>query len=145
MRVNISSVLGRRPAPSNGAYSATKSALIGLTDAFRIEMEPYDVRVASVLPGLTETEFFDTVQGRDQHADTSIRLLHKRMAPEDVARRVVCLIGKKRREMVFTVGGRSLIWLNKYLPRLADFLMHKYYDSLSRQLTKLDLDPRVPR
>ena len=132
---NISSVLGRRAAPFNGAYSATKSALVGLTDAFRIEMAPYDVRVTSVLPGLTETAFFDAAQGGNRHAHTSIKFLHKRMAPEDVARRVGRFIGKKRREIVFTAGGRSLIWLNKYLPRLADSLMHKYYASLPQSDT----------
>jgi NAD(P)-dependent dehydrogenase (short-subunit alcohol dehydrogenase family) len=53
--VNIGSVLGRLAIPFMGAYSATKFALEGLTDAFRIELRPWGVHVSLIEPGPVAT------------------------------------------------------------------------------------------
>src|SRR5262247_2224943 len=53
--VNIGSVLGRLAIPHMGAYSATKFALEGLTDAFRIELHPWGIHVSLIEPGPVET------------------------------------------------------------------------------------------
>ena len=53
--VNIGSVLGRLAIPLMGAYSATKFALEGLTDAFRIELHPWGIHVSLIEPGPVET------------------------------------------------------------------------------------------
>src|SRR5499426_1355326 len=53
--VNIGSVLGRLAIPLMGAYSATKFALEGLTDAFRIELRPWGIRVSLIEPGPVAT------------------------------------------------------------------------------------------
>jgi len=55
--VNVSSVNGIRPAPFQGIYSVSKSALIALTKAFAKELAPYKIRVNALLPGLTDTKF----------------------------------------------------------------------------------------
>src|SRR4051812_8778467 len=55
--VNISSVSGRIPAPLLGAYHASKYALEALSDALRMELEPFGIRVAIVEPGTIRTEF----------------------------------------------------------------------------------------
>lgn len=41
--------------PGIAVYSATKHAVKGLTEALAIELKPFDVRVADVLPGLIDT------------------------------------------------------------------------------------------
>src|SRR5215510_5621226 len=53
--VNIGSVLGRLAIPLMGAYSASKFALEGLTDAFRIELRPWGIRVSLIEPGPVAT------------------------------------------------------------------------------------------
>jgi NAD(P)-dependent dehydrogenase (short-subunit alcohol dehydrogenase family) len=53
--VNIGSVLGRLAIPFMGAYSASKFALEGLTDAFRIELRPWGVHVSLIEPGPVAT------------------------------------------------------------------------------------------
>src|SRR5262249_6286022 len=53
--VNIGSVLGRLAIPLMGAYSASKFALEGLTDAFRIELSPWGIRVSLIEPGPVAT------------------------------------------------------------------------------------------
>ena len=54
--VNISSVAGLRGSPGAIAYSATKWALRGMTQAAAIEFAPRGIRVNSVHPGPIDTE-----------------------------------------------------------------------------------------
>jgi NAD(P)-dependent dehydrogenase (short-subunit alcohol dehydrogenase family) len=53
--VNIGSLAGRRGIPPLGGYSATKFALVGLTEALRVELFGSGVRVSLVMPGVVET------------------------------------------------------------------------------------------
>jgi uncharacterized protein len=56
--VNVSSVSGRIARPQAGAYSASKFALAGWSDALYAEEAPHGVHVGLVLPGYVETEGF---------------------------------------------------------------------------------------
>lgn len=53
--VNISSIGGRIAVPHLAPYSASKFALVGLSDAVRAELEPDGIRVTTVTPGLMRT------------------------------------------------------------------------------------------
>ncbi|MFH1011459.1 MAG: SDR family oxidoreductase, partial [bacterium] len=55
--VNISSIVGKISLPLGGVYSASKFAVEGLTDALRIEVAPFGIRVILILPGPIRTEF----------------------------------------------------------------------------------------
>jgi NADP-dependent 3-hydroxy acid dehydrogenase YdfG len=70
---NVSSVIGKRGTPLNGAYCATKFAVAGLTESMRVELAAWNVRVTLVCPGLTDTEFFDHVRGAEENGDAENR------------------------------------------------------------------------
>jgi uncharacterized protein len=53
--VNIGSLAGRRGMPPLGGYSATKFALVGLTEALRVELFGTGVHVSLVMPGVVDT------------------------------------------------------------------------------------------
>jgi uncharacterized protein len=53
--VNIGSLAGRRGMPLLGGYSATKFALVGLTEALRVELFGTGIRVVLVMPGVVDT------------------------------------------------------------------------------------------
>jgi NAD(P)-dependent dehydrogenase (short-subunit alcohol dehydrogenase family) len=53
--VNISSIGGRIALPHLAPYSASKFALVGLSDAVRAEVEADGIRVTTVAPGLMRT------------------------------------------------------------------------------------------
>jgi NAD(P)-dependent dehydrogenase (short-subunit alcohol dehydrogenase family) len=53
--VNISSISGRIASSPLTAYSASKFALEALTESLAQEMKPFNVRVAIVEPGITDT------------------------------------------------------------------------------------------
>jgi short-subunit dehydrogenase len=56
--VNVSSTAGRVSRPGSGAYSASKFALAGWSDALYAEERPHGVHVGLVLPGFIATEGF---------------------------------------------------------------------------------------
>ena len=53
--VNISSLAGRRGMSPLGGYSATKFALVGLTEALRVELFNSGIKVSLVMPGVIDT------------------------------------------------------------------------------------------
>jgi short-subunit dehydrogenase len=56
--VNIASTAARVSRPGAGAYSASKFALVGWSDALHAEERPHGVHVGLVLPGFVATEGF---------------------------------------------------------------------------------------
>lgn len=64
--INISSVSGKLVTPANGVYSASKFALEGLSDALRLELEPFGVHVVIVEPGSIKTQFHNKVEAAGQ-------------------------------------------------------------------------------
>lgn len=55
--VNVSSVAGRLVGPFSGAYAASKAALEAASDALRLELAPFGVRVILIEPGPIRTSF----------------------------------------------------------------------------------------
>jgi NAD(P)-dependent dehydrogenase (short-subunit alcohol dehydrogenase family) len=67
--VNIASLAGRRGVTPLGGYSATKFALIGLTEALRVELHDEPVHVGLVLPGVVETPMVEKVTHDQEFLD----------------------------------------------------------------------------
>jgi len=55
--INVGSIGGRLTTPFMGAYHASKYAVEALSDAMRIELSPFGVRVVLVEPGVINTAF----------------------------------------------------------------------------------------
>lgn len=55
--VNITSIAGRAPMASSGAYAAAKSAMEGLSQSLSQEVAPFGIRVTAVAPGGFRTDF----------------------------------------------------------------------------------------
>ena len=72
--VNVSSTAGRVARPGSGAYSASKFALAGWTDALWAEERPHGVHVGLVLPGLHRDRGFPGGRAAGQAADPLDRL-----------------------------------------------------------------------
>jgi short-subunit dehydrogenase len=64
--VNVASTAGRVARARTGAYSASKFALIGWTDALYAEERPHGVHVGMVLPGFIATEGFPATELREK-------------------------------------------------------------------------------
>jgi NAD(P)-dependent dehydrogenase (short-subunit alcohol dehydrogenase family) len=69
--VNIASLAGRRGMPPLGGYCATKFAVVGLTEALRVELYGTGIRLSLVMPGVIDTPMVhgtSSTQGAEQSA-----------------------------------------------------------------------------
>ncbi len=97
--VNISSWNGKLGAPNFGAYSATKAAVISLTQAMAREVAPHGIRVNAVCPGVVagtplrkEVERQGEAFGLPPSAERAKTIPLRRLArPEDIANMVAFL------------------------------------------------------
>lgn len=60
--VNIGSIVGLFTTPFAGSYCSSKAALHSLTDALRMEMQPFGIRVTTVQPGGVKSSFGDNAE-----------------------------------------------------------------------------------
>ena len=134
---NISSIIGKRGTPFHGAYCATKFAVCGLSDSLRVEMKPYGIRVTTVLPALTDTEFFQHSR-RGKAAQSSFRRFKGLMPASAVAKKIVSAVGKNRPEITLSAGGKLLVLMSAFWPRLTDMAMTLYHNDLMKRLLETE-------
>jgi short-subunit dehydrogenase len=98
--INMSSVAGLVAAPMYTIYAAAKFGVRAFSDALRREVSPFGIRVSTIHPGPSRTEF-----GLHTGASSGIRhrlnvFARMSMTSEYVARRVVDLARRPRRSLV---------------------------------------------
>ena len=57
--LNVASVAGKIPGPLQSVYHGTKAFVHSFTEAIRSEVKDNGITVTSLLPGATETDFFN--------------------------------------------------------------------------------------
>ncbi len=55
--INIGSIAGKEVYPNGNVYCASKHAVDALTEGMRLDLNPFNIKVTGVHPGLVETEF----------------------------------------------------------------------------------------
>lgn len=60
--INVSSVVGRVTFPFGGLYCGTKHAMEALSDALRMELKPWGIRVITIEPGGVRTRFAENAE-----------------------------------------------------------------------------------
>ncbi len=120
--VNIGSVLGVIATPRNGLYCASKFALRAVSDSLRTELHGTGIDVISVLPGYTDTPFFDNMVRYDGSPHLSpFRGQH----PHKVAEAVLSACVHRRREVSLTVPGITGCWMQRFAPRLVEWSLRR--------------------
>lgn len=118
--INVSSVVGRRGVPYRSAYSATKFALGGLSEALRVELTGTGIAVSLIYPIGTATEF---------HTAEPQKVAWRRVGPmqtaERVARAILRCVRRPRPEVYPYWPARILAALSVVAPRLVDLGMRR--------------------
>lgn len=92
--VNASSVAGLVGGPLNGAYVASKHAILGLTRAAALEYARSGIRINAVCPGMTRTPMIGVITGGDANVESMIVGRHpigRAALPEEIAAAAVWL------------------------------------------------------
>jgi NAD(P)-dependent dehydrogenase (short-subunit alcohol dehydrogenase family) len=120
--INVGSVLSDRAMPLQGAYSASKHAVKGFTDALRMELEHEGapISVTLIKPSGIDTPYYD-------HVRTYLRYEPKPPAPvydpETVAEAILRAAERPLRDVTVGGGGRILSAVAASAPRLIDRFM----------------------
>jgi short-subunit dehydrogenase len=131
--VNIGSVSGVLVTPFSGAYCSTKAAVHALSDALRMELAPFGIRVITVQPGGIRSQFGATAsQGVAQrstpaslYAPVADAIAARANASqqdatpaEDFARQMVAAVLEENPAPVVRIGHGSFLmpFLKRWLP-----------------------------
>lgn len=87
--INIGSIAGREVYPGGNVYCATKFAVNALSKGLRLDLNGTGVRVSTVDPGLTETEFSVVRFHGEEERAGKVYQGYTPLAPEDIADAVV--------------------------------------------------------
>ena len=92
--VNVSSVNALRPGIYQGIYSATKAALLNMTQTLARELAPRKIRVNALLPGLTDTKFASAIISSDKIRNMALAQIpmNRYAQPEEIAGAVLYLV-----------------------------------------------------
>ena len=90
--VNISSTSGIDGDAGRGAYSSSKASIIMQSKALSRELGPYNIRVNTIAPGLTDTDMMNNNTSKEIIEDMLRRVSLQRIAkPEEIANVVLFL------------------------------------------------------
>jgi short-subunit dehydrogenase len=120
--INIGSVLSDRALPIQGAYSASKHAVKGFTDALRMELEQdgAPVSVTLIKPGTIDTPYKDHAKN---YLDAAPRNPPPVYSAQLVADAVLHAAEHPIRDMLVGGGGRLLSLAGTVAPHLTDRFM----------------------
>ena len=82
--INIGSSAGREVYPKGNVYCASKYAVHAITDGMRQDLNPHNVKVSSINPGMVQTEFSQVRFKNAPNADDAYKG-YKALLPEDIA------------------------------------------------------------
>ncbi|KON86411.1 3-ketoacyl-ACP reductase [Sporosarcina globispora] len=95
--INIASTAGQKGAPVTSAYSASKFAVLGLTESLMLEVRKHNVRVSALTPSTVATDLAIETNLTDGNPE-------RVMQPEDLAEFMVAQLKLNPRVFVKTAG-----------------------------------------
>jgi NAD(P)-dependent dehydrogenase (short-subunit alcohol dehydrogenase family) len=128
--VNVASLAGRRGFSPLGGYSATKFALVGLTEALRTELVGEPVHVALVMPGVIDTPMAEAALADPETAASWPRALN--MPPAWVVWSIFAAVRFRLAEVAVPPGAALLEKLASLAPGTTDTLLRWTTDAARR-------------
>lgn len=140
--INIGSVAGTLTIPFQAYYSMTKASVAVISEALRMELKPFGIKVTTVLPGDTKTNFtknrYQPLVASDEfYQDRIIRSIKKMekdeqngVDPIKVSKVIHKVIKKKNPPVKVTVGFnyKMLVFLKRLFPeRFINYILYCMY------------------
>jgi NADP-dependent 3-hydroxy acid dehydrogenase YdfG len=118
--INISSIFGKRGMPYETAYSASKFALAGFSEALRAELMTENIDVSTIYPGAVQTEIFETANNQTG-LDLGASL--PKFPASEMAKIILNNARFPQAEVVMAGDAIALNFFNKLAPGLVDLAL----------------------
>lgn len=69
--VNTASMAGHMGIPGLGVYNASKWAVVGISETLKADLEPHDIGVSVLCPGVVKTNIFNSGRNRPEQLSSS--------------------------------------------------------------------------
>jgi len=140
--VNISSIGGRFAVPHMAAYSASKFALAGFSDAIRPELAQDNIYVTTVTPGLMRTGSQVHARFKGDHAaeygwfDWSRKIPFASISVERAARKILSACRRGKPALIMPLSAYLIIAANALFPNLTARVMKMFNRSLPPRVSQ---------
>jgi NAD(P)-dependent dehydrogenase (short-subunit alcohol dehydrogenase family) len=135
---NLSSAAGFYATPSLVAYSATKFAVLGLSESLREELQPHGIGVTAICPGIINTPITSSARMRGAAAEPGARerivAMYRRRnyGPDRVARNILKAVERNRSVAPISPEAWFAYAMKRVSPRLAGWTARRM-DALGRR------------
>jgi NAD(P)-dependent dehydrogenase (short-subunit alcohol dehydrogenase family) len=122
---NLSSMAGYHATPTLAAYTATKFAVLGLSEALREELQPHGIGVTAVCPGIINTAITASARTRGAAAvpgarERFVSLYERRnYGPDRVARNILKAVERNRSVAPVAAEAWAAYAMKRISPRVA--------------------------
>jgi len=120
--INVASVVGKRALPLQNFYSASKFAIVGLSEALRTELaiQKANIKICVVCPPSVNTPFYDNAGTKEGFCPRPLPIVAE---PETLARAIVSCARRPRREMWVTLTAKAFVGLSILFPSMVDLFV----------------------
>ncbi|MGE5356364.1 MAG: SDR family NAD(P)-dependent oxidoreductase [Deltaproteobacteria bacterium] len=109
--INIASTAAFQAVPNLGIYSATKAYVLSFSEAVAYELKKYNVKVISICPGATESEFAEVAGLGDKFRNMSIP------GSKELAGFIYSSMNKNCPVAIHGFKNKLMIWSARFAPR----------------------------
>jgi NAD(P)-dependent dehydrogenase (short-subunit alcohol dehydrogenase family) len=139
--VNTASFAGVFPWPTTIAYTTTKYAVVGMSNALRAELAHAGIKVSVLCPGTVMTPMIEQGASPQRWVGTypaekldAFFGNAKGMNPQKFATKALDRIARNQAIIVLPASYKLLWWINRVSPSLAIFLSEKIYHEIFKRL-----------
>jgi NAD(P)-dependent dehydrogenase (short-subunit alcohol dehydrogenase family) len=138
--VNVASAAGFAASQLLCAYSTTKFAVVGLSEALREELVPHEIGVTAICPGLIDTpitraaRMFGVADSEAMRTRLVEGYRRRGYGPERVAENVLRAVQRNRGVAPIAPEAWALYWLKRFTPGLLAWLSGKSSDRALAEL-----------
>lgn len=131
--VNIASLAGLIPFPTNVPYATTKHAVVGLSLSLRAEGEDLGVRVSAVCPGFVQTGIFEATPFINVDRERAMRDIPFTPLPSDIAATAILRGVTRNQALIVFPGYARFVWA---LHRIRASWLNPFHRRTIREMRK---------
>jgi NAD(P)-dependent dehydrogenase (short-subunit alcohol dehydrogenase family) len=140
--VNVSSVGGFLATPFSAGYTATKFAVVGLSEALRLEAVRYGVHVSVVCPAQVDTPMAGTSRCRHLDREQLLRSMPTAAISAERCARSILRGVAKNRALITPHAASALAFAHRYAPWITRGMMRRVTETAARLRDAYGDDPR---